>query len=589
MRILVASDAIWHPTGYGTQLKYLMTKLASDGHEVYNFCAGAFMAGYVEYAPGITVIGAAGNDDRWGNRSWNDVCDWVDPDVVITWLDCHGMQSYGWQAAPAYMWAPIDTAPINKDEVAILGRAAKLLCPSKWGQEILKEQGFESEYIPCAVDTKMFDINPEGRKTWRDQFVPPIDDDTFLIGMVGLNTGSPDRKGFGYGFDVIKRFVDDHPEQKVQAYIHTDPGGDGLAIPLIQLREALGLQDVIAFNPPMLPWGRPLEYMRDMYNAFDVYLHSAITEGFGVPIVEAQACGTPVVVNACTSVTELSTGAGAYRANYKMDSWVNTCTKVYLPDVLALSTMLDAAYEDWKAGKHDKVTIRSHVLRFGLEEVYNEFWKPLLETVPSKIDYAQAGGEVGPSVLLGAGNDRREGEWIYQDKSAHFDGINLVFDLNEFPWPVADNSWGYVEMSDVLEHLKGDLTEIMDELHRVMRPGGYVYIHTAEAGSWQMMKDPTHVQGFQTSSFNYYDPAFPEGEHYAYTDRKWKIVKRTMDAGGLVFVMQPRKEAVTFVEHFGVDVDGETVHIPEKCDTCRKENTNGRPETPEKEAVHATR
>lgn len=587
MKVLIASDAVWHPTGYGTQLKYFMQKLVADGHEVWNYCAGAFMAGYVEYAPGITVIGAGGNDDRWGNHSWNDIADWVNPDVIITWLDCHGMLSYGWTAAPTFMWAPIDTSPISKDERAILSRAVKLMVPSRWGQTVLEEHGFTAEYVPCAIDTDQFDISAEGRKNWRAQMKPEIADDTFLIGMVGLNTGSPDRKGYGYAFDIIKAFVDKHPDEDIRAYIHTDPNGDGLSIPLLGLREAMGLEGVVAFNPPQLPWGRPIHYMSDMYNAFDVYLHTSITEGFGVPVVEAQACGTPVVTNSCTSVTELA--MPRYATPYLCDSWVNTHTKVYIPDVEEMTAKLELAYQDWKAGTLSRPAIREHVMKYSLPHVYETYWRPVMAQVPERIDYEAAGAAVGPKVLLGAGQMVKEG-FIHHDREMLWPSTEIAFDLTQFPWPVEDNAWGYVEMEDVLEHLKGDINHIFDELWRVMRPGSYLYIHTAEAGSWQLMKDPTHIQGFTPHSFNYYDPSTPEGEHYSYTERKWRIMQRTADAGGLVFVMQPRKTGVEFVEHFGTEVDGETVHVAASCATCLKEQRNGHAETvQEKEVASATR
>jgi glycosyltransferase involved in cell wall biosynthesis len=38
--------------------------------------------------------------------------------------------------------------------------------------------------------------------------------------------------------------------------------------------------------------------MAKLYSAFDVALQATVAEGFGLPIVEAQACGTPVVTTA---------------------------------------------------------------------------------------------------------------------------------------------------------------------------------------------------------------------------------------------------------------------------------------------------
>lgn len=570
MRILIASDAPWHPTGYGTQLKQFCHRMVEDGHRVFVYCAGAFMGGYVNYEEGVTVVGAGGNDDRWGNRTWPEIVDFIDPDLIFTWLDVHGMNNYGWEEAPSYMWAPIDTHPVPKEEVEILSRATKIMSPSRWGMEILKEANLDSVYVPCGIDMQVFDIDPEGGARWRKQLKPECDEDTFLIGMVGLNTGSPDRKGYGYAFDAIKAFVDNHPDEKIMVYIHADPYGDGVAINLINLRDRMGLTNVIAFNPPQLPWGRPNLYMRDMFNAFDVYLTTSITEGFGVPIVEAQACGKPVVVNACSSVTELAMTPGGYRAPYLADMWVNTCTKVYIPDVPKITFMLEAAYTDWKEKKLDPDLIRSGVQKYEINHVYNTYWKPLLADAPPKINYEKAGGALGAKLLLGAGMNiptERDG-WVFHDKDKLWDHIDVAWDMTKFPYPPADNSYGYIEAEDILEHLRGELTDVMDELHRILKPGGYLYIRVPEVGSWQLMRDPTHVVGYMAQSFDYYDSTTEIGRNYHYSLRDWRVLKRTTNNGGLVFVLQCVKPSVVLVEHFP-DEDGE--HNPEKCKTCLKE------------------
>lgn len=41
-----------------------------------------------------------------------------------------------------------------------------------------------------------------------------------------------------------------------------------------------------------------------LYNA-DIFLHTAEYEGFGLPVLEAMACGVPVVVSKCASLPEI--------------------------------------------------------------------------------------------------------------------------------------------------------------------------------------------------------------------------------------------------------------------------------------------
>eukprot|EP00438_Fugacium_kawagutii_P015789 Skav218884 [mRNA] locus=scaffold2503:146893:153872:+ [translate_table: standard] len=46
------------------------------------------------------------------------------------------------------------------------------------------------------------------------------------------------------------------------------------------------------------------EMLRNLYSASDVLLQLSRAEGFGLPVIEAQACGTPVIVNGATAMAE---------------------------------------------------------------------------------------------------------------------------------------------------------------------------------------------------------------------------------------------------------------------------------------------
>ena len=52
------------------------------------------------------------------------------------------------------------------------------------------------------------------------------------------------------------------------------------------------------------------EDMPKLYNSADVYLHTSEYEGFGLPVLEAMACGVPVVVSNRASLPEIVGNAG---------------------------------------------------------------------------------------------------------------------------------------------------------------------------------------------------------------------------------------------------------------------------------------
>ena len=74
---------------------------------------------------------------------------------------------------------------------------------------------------------------------------------------------------------------------------------------------------------------------------------------------------------------------------------------------------------------------------------------------------------------LGAGSDLKEG-WINHD-IVQLPGIDVVHDLNNFPWPWDDNSIDEIYMKDVLEHLP-DTIRVMEEIYRICKPGAKIYI-----------------------------------------------------------------------------------------------------------------
>ena len=83
---------------------------------------------------------------------------------------------------------------------------------------------------------------------------------------------------------------------------------------------------------------------------------------------------------------------------------------------------------------------------------------------------------------LGSGNDPKPG-WINHDL-VKLPGINICHDLNEFPWPWADNTIDQVWVKDVLEHLPNTIA-VMEELHRITEPGEKVYIAVPYWNSWE--------------------------------------------------------------------------------------------------------
>lgn len=79
---------------------------------------------------------------------------------------------------------------------------------------------------------------------------------------------------------------------------------------------------------------------------------------------------------------------------------------------------------------------------------------------------------------------------------------DVVHDLNDRPWPFADNSFDAIHANDVIEHL-ADVVGSMEEIHRISAPGGIVTITVPHFSCANAFTDPTHRHFFGWFSFHY--------------------------------------------------------------------------------------
>ncbi len=76
-------------------------------------------------------------------------------------------------------------------------------------------------------------------------------------------------------------------------------------------------------------------------------------------------------------------------------------------------------------------------------------------------------------VNLGCGRIVRSG-FVNVDRYPH-EGVDVVHDLDQVPWPFADESVDYIWASHVLEHV-ASLERTIREVHRILRVGGVLEV-----------------------------------------------------------------------------------------------------------------
>jgi len=126
---------------------------------------------------------------------------------------------------------------------------------------------------------------------------------------------------------------------------------------------------------------------------------------------------------------------------------------------------------------------------------------------------------------LGCGNRLIAGA-INHDRVWHRPEVDVVWDLNELPWPWADDSLDLVVAYAFLEHLHITLIESVNECWRILRPGGELYMKLPYWNADDTYRDPTHRWRFSLGVCDIFDPTTKYGARYGfYGIKPWQIVK----------------------------------------------------------------
>ncbi|MEM2956656.1 MAG: methyltransferase domain-containing protein [Candidatus Pacearchaeota archaeon] len=91
---------------------------------------------------------------------------------------------------------------------------------------------------------------------------------------------------------------------------------------------------------------------------------------------------------------------------------------------------------------------------------------------------------------FGCGKDIRKG-WVNVDIQKG-KGIDKSFDFRKFPYPFKSNTFDYVLIDNVLEHLPNP-QRVMKEIWRICKNGAIVKIVVPYYNSYYAYGDPTHV------------------------------------------------------------------------------------------------
>lgn len=220
--------------------------------------------------------------------------------------------------------------PTSKLKIQGLKKADRIITISEYSKkDIIKYMGYPENKISIvypAVDHDTYYVKRD-REVVKKLGIP----DTHKV-ILYVGSEQP-RKNIPFLLEAISKLKKRIPEIKLLKIGNSQV--PGAREKLVELIETLGLQEEVIF----------VGYVSEnditkYYNAADLFVYPSLYEGFGMPPLEAMACGTPVVTSNVTSLPEVVADAAITIDPYEVNAFVEAMYNV-LTDEKLRENMID--------------------------------------------------------------------------------------------------------------------------------------------------------------------------------------------------------------------------------------------------------
>jgi glycosyltransferase involved in cell wall biosynthesis len=383
-RVLWWSNAPWAATGYGTQTAAVTRRLRDAGYPTAIAANFGFAGGVTEW-DGMPVLpqGFEGHSQDVMFAHWDAWrAEQPGPCPMITLYDTWVLKQPRLAEIPVIgSWVPVDHLPAPPDVVAWCAKPNVVpIAMARFGQELLERAGVTAWYVPHGVDTNVFRPGaklPDGRS---GRALYGAEPDRFVIMMNAANKGTlPNRKAFAENLLAVSELVhrtggpDATP---VLLYMHTEPN-NGIGINLFDLLQAVGIPQHLVRWVDSYAYRNGLisdEYLAALTASANVLLATSRGEGFGIPALEAQACGTRVIVSDFSAQPELVGDGWCVDGQPEWDpfqkAWFHT------PRVAGIVDALEAAFD---APREPSAKAVAHAAGYDHDLVFDRDWRPVLD------------------------------------------------------------------------------------------------------------------------------------------------------------------------------------------------------------------
>jgi len=397
MKLLWCSDHPVIPTGYGQVTRNLLFNFKKSGIDTH--CFG--FQGFGQTINNMTInneivnypvysqlafgenYGDKGSIVFWENQLKPDVTAFLCDSFMIKHLTDERIDKNKDGKSEIVKWIngikskkliyfPFDSDTVYEDAKPIQEAMDIRVAMSKYSQKVLKKDtGLDSFYIPHGCDTSIF--RPLNKDKIADVRKQNKWEDKFVVGCVARNQT---RKQLTRLYDAFKIFAQDKDD--VILFMHTSPV-DNAGPNLIEYSKQIGISEKIVYTGLKSPVvGFPPQQVNLVYNTMDVHVLPTTGEGFGLPIIESMAAGTPNICTDYTTSRELLEGHGEFA---KIKSFVtgDKSTNRALVDTEDLAKKIEKLYNNQKLREKYSKTGREFVLQHYTWEKAIRMWLDLFE------------------------------------------------------------------------------------------------------------------------------------------------------------------------------------------------------------------
>ena len=399
MKILIHSNAPWVPTGYGKQASLAARALIGLGHQVsfstFSGLTGQPITWHVPgtdngvmcavYPSGTVPFGA---DVIVANAMFSKA------DLIISIMDTYmlapavsDLKKCGIPYVPLAISdsKAVNGGPSTMDQYVIKASGALPAAVCRWTQECLGEvkdiypEGWEVPFLPHMVDTDVYKPPRSRMKLRKEHQI----EKNFVIGIMGANK-DPMRKGYAEQFEAFGVFSERHPEARLAVFSVFDaPGG----LRLDEIAGDMGIISKVMFMPSyeQVAGLIPEEACAEWFSTLDLLSAASYGEGFCVPLLEAQACGTPVAASNWSAQAELVVKTGwpiegeRYWQAAHRGWWLR-------PRVSSILEAWEAAYQEkgtpaWNERSKAAVQLAKG---YSVPVVRDQYWAPFLKEMEKR-------------------------------------------------------------------------------------------------------------------------------------------------------------------------------------------------------------